>query len=346
MTQSLAYFRPMRKSWPMPSNETKSESTKFEEVPKNAASDLEPRQEDQRSNSVFDFLYHDSRRIASFLAQFETYGVLQQVKATESISRTGGSKTTASAGVDVVTVMRGGITIDGTVVDEERDAAERTYDPLWTNARTFLSFLADREMINRDLSTARIGQFVLASGALAAFDLGLLKEAWKLPAVKDVVLKGATGQAAPDPVQGNRKERAKARYAQKAAGDTSETAMAFEMLKIMPHTVQATIRGEDWTVWSSLREDSLVIPGSELLLKHGVAVAGSWSMLGVLDALPHEGDASTQAYILDQLLAAVSLGAIGGQVVGQLAPSVRLLLGRPASAFGMTPLLIFREVSG
>jgi hypothetical protein len=329
----------------MPSNEPSSGSKRSEEAPKNAVSDLGPQQGDQRSNSVFDFLYHDSRRIASFLAQFETHGVLQQVKATESVDHTGSSKTTASAGVDVVTVMRGGVAIDGTVTDEERDTAERTYDPLWTNARTFLNFLADRDMINRELSKARIGQFVLATGALAAFDLGILKEAWKLPAVKDVVLKGASAQTPQDAIQGNRKERAKARYAQKAS-DTSETLMAFEMLKIMPHTIQATIRGQDWTVWSSLREDSLVIPGSELLLKHGVGVAGTWSMLGVLDALPHEGEESTQVYIIDQLLAAVSLGAIGGQVVGQLAPGVRLLLGRPAAAYGMTPLLIFREVSG
>jgi len=331
----------------MPSNETNNEPTSFDEAPKNAETASGPQQEDQKSNSVFDFLYHDSRRIASFLAQFETYGVLQQVKATESVGRTGSSKTTASAGVDLVTVMRGGIAIDGTVTDEERDVAERTYDPLWTNSRTLLNFLTERGMIVRDLSKARIGQFVLASGALAAFDLGILKEAWKLPAVKDVVLKTVSAQkASAQATEGSSKERAKARYAQKAA-DTSETAMAFEMLKIMPHTIQATIRGaDDWVVWSSLREDSLVIPGSELLLKHGVGVAGEWNMLGVLDALPHEGDLSTQAYVLDQLLAAISLGALGGQVVGQLAPAVRLLLGRPSNAYGMTPLLIFREVSG
>jgi len=155
-------------------------------------------------------------------------------------------------------------------------------------------------------------------------------------------MKGVAAQAVPEQIQGNRKERAKVRYAQKPAVETSAAAMAFEILKIMPHTVQATIRGKDWTVWSSLREDSLVIPGSDLLLKHGVAVAGSWNMLGVLDAVPDEGEENT----INQILAAISLGAIGGQIVGQLAPAVRQLLGRPATAFGMTPLLIFREVSG
>jgi hypothetical protein len=150
----------------MPSNETRNEPTKFEEAQKSDATDLGQRQQGQKNNSVFDFLYRDSRRIASFIAQFETHGVLQQVKATEAVGRTGSSKTTASGGVDLVTVMGGGVAIDDTVTDEEHDAAERTYDPLWTNARRFLNFLTDREMIMRDLSKARIGQFVLASGGV------------------------------------------------------------------------------------------------------------------------------------------------------------------------------------
>ena len=120
--------------------------------------------------------------------------------------------------------------------------------------------------------------------------------------------------------------------------------MAFEMMKLMPHTIQATIRGKDWTVWSSLREESLVIPGSELLLKHGVGIAGSWTALGVLDALP---DGATQElYVAEQLQAGLSLGLLGGQVISHIAPAVRQLLGRPGSAYGITPLLIFRKVSG
>ena len=45
-----------------------------------------------------------------------------------------------------------------------------------------------------------------------------------------------------------------------------------------------------------------------------------------------------------QWLAPFSLGALGAMVSG-LAPAVRAVLGRPGDAFGMTPLLIFREVA-
>ncbi len=328
----------------MPSNEQGSELTKSDEVSKNASSDSGVPQGVQGSNLVFDFLYHDARRIASFLAQFETYGVLQQVRTTETAARLGTTKAGASAGLDVPLLAKGGLSVDGTVTDEERDAAERSYDPLWTNARTLLNYLADREMIVRDLRRAGIGQFVLVAGNLAAFDLGLFKEAWKLPAVKEVVLRGiqSAEQSANAP---NRHERRKQATGKSQSSRHSESEMGFEMLKIMPHTIQATIRQDDWTVWSSLRDDSLVVPASELLLKHGVGIAGEWHMLGILDAQPDEPDDLSQTYVLDQLLAAMSLGGMAGQIVGQLGPAVRLMLGRPSNAFGMTPLLIFRDVS-
>jgi hypothetical protein len=329
----------------MPSHETSNEPTISDEVPKNDESASGNSITDQKNNSVYDFLYHDVRRIASFLAQFQTYGVLQQIKATESVGRSGTSKTVISGDLGVPLVAKGSATLDGTVVDDERDAAERTYDPLWTNARLLLNYLAEREMIVRDPSKARVGQFVLFSGALAAFDLGIIKDAWKLQAVKDSVIRAATSQDTETPSK-NRHDRRNASRNQKAPALNPEMAAGFELMQIMPHTIQATIRQDTWTAWSILREDSLVVQGSELLLKHGVAVAGTWNMLGILDALPQEDtEVGMQTFVLDQLLASLSLGALAGQIVGNLAPTVRAMLGRPTSAYGMTPLLIFREVS-
>jgi hypothetical protein len=345
MKRSRASCRPTQKRWPMPSNETDDELTRSEEAPKSAESGLEPQQEDQKNNLVYDFLYHDARRIASFLAQFETYGVLQQVKATESVGHVGTSKTTIAANAGVPLVAKGAAALAGTVTDEERDAAERTYDPLWTNARTLRDYLTERGMIVREIEKARIGQFVQVTGELAAFDLGLLKQAWKLPAIKESVLTAAAKQSAAQlPPPKNKAERAKARYAKQELPEGLEA--GFELMSIMPHTIQASIRGQNWTVWASLREDSLVTSGSELLLKHGVGIAGTWNMLGILDALPHQGDVLTATYVTEQILAGLSMGGLVSQVLGSLGPMARMMLGRPSDAFGMTPLLIFREVSG
>jgi hypothetical protein len=250
-------FRPTQKSWPMSSNDTSNELTKFDEAPKSAADGSVPLPRNQRNNSVFDFLYDDHRRIASFLAQFETYGVLQQVKATESVSHKGTSETSTKAGIDVVALVKGDIARGDTVSDEERDSAERIYDPLWRNARTFLNHLTERDMIVRAIEKARIGQFVLITGELAAFDLGLLKKMWELPAVKSSIFDAVAKQNAPQIQPKNKAERAKERYAKPKLPDGLEA--GFELMTIMPHTVQASIRGQRWNVWSSLREDSLVI---------------------------------------------------------------------------------------
>ena len=49
------------------------------------ASGEEP--DDPSQDSVYDFLYCDTRRIGSFLAQFDVSGHLQQVTASDSISK-------------------------------------------------------------------------------------------------------------------------------------------------------------------------------------------------------------------------------------------------------------------
>src|SRR4051812_32560439 len=150
----------------MPSSETNNEPTTSDVVSTNGGSDSELPIEDQRSSSVFDFLYHDVRRGGAFLAQFHEHGLLQQTKATEGVARSAASKTGIAGGLDVPLIGRGGGSLDTTTTDEERDSAEYTYDPLWRNARTLLDCLEERGLIERDLPKARIGRFVLVTGRL------------------------------------------------------------------------------------------------------------------------------------------------------------------------------------
>ncbi len=63
------------------------------------------------------------------------------------------------------------------------EASERIYDPLWTNARVLLDYLAERDMIQRDIWEARMGQFVLAKGSIVVLDLGMLKNVWVKPTI-------------------------------------------------------------------------------------------------------------------------------------------------------------------
>jgi hypothetical protein len=325
-------------------SETRNELTKSEKAPTSGEGASAQEREGQKRDSVLDFLYHDHRRIASFLAQFETYGILQQVKATESVGRIGSSRTTHSAGLDLVTVAKAGITVDGTVSDDERDSAERTYDPLWTNARTFMKYLDEGNMIEPDLSRARLGQFVRATGSLAILDLVMMQSAWKLPTVQTLIKRGALAAATLDAAttgQNRHQRRKDASTGAARPSETSEADLMIDLLSMLPHAVQARLNGVSVNVWCSLRQESIVGASSDLVLKHGITVPGEWHILGILDAMPDQAGETGQ----DELPPAFA-GSLVGQLAESLAPVTRKFLGRPPEAYGMTPLLIYRNVSG
>lgn len=78
-------------------------------------------QQAQEKNSVYDFLYHDARRIASFLSQFQTYGVAQSIKANEGAGRSETTKGGLEAGGGVPLIASGKAAIDRSVTNDERD---------------------------------------------------------------------------------------------------------------------------------------------------------------------------------------------------------------------------------
>lgn len=163
----------------MPSNETDNEQTKSDEPLTNNSNNSSPQQDDQQNDFVLDFLYHDAPRVASFLAQFGTYGVPQQSKTGQAAKRVGATKTGGAAGIDVPAVAKGQASLEYTSTDDTQRTEETTWDPLWANARALLDFLEERDMIQRDIWKARVGQFVLAKGALIFLDLAMLKGAWE-----------------------------------------------------------------------------------------------------------------------------------------------------------------------
>jgi len=303
--------------------------TKLEKPPTSGESVSALPHEDRKNDSVLYFLYHDYRRIASFLAQFETYGILQQVKATESVGRTESSRTSHSAGVDLVTVAKAGVAIDSVVSDDEKDSAERTYDPLWTNARTFMDYLAERNMIQRDLSHARIGQFVLVSGTLSVIDLSLNKIFFRLPELRKRISK-LTGE-----------EMLKNAPTQDWSAEEMGS-LATLLVDELSHSTVATLQIDESTaIWGVLIEKFMVVSAADFLLKHGLTVEGNWSILGILDAHPSPRENAT-----DQPPSPPAKDVPWSKLAEGVTTFARRHLGRPATAYGVTPLLIFRGVSG
>jgi hypothetical protein len=91
----------------MPSKKTSNELTTSEQASMSDASDSVPPHEVQENVKIRDFLYHDVRRVSSLLAQFQTYGVRQQVKAIESAARIAVTETTVGGQFGVPMVGQG-----------------------------------------------------------------------------------------------------------------------------------------------------------------------------------------------------------------------------------------------
>lgn len=297
-----------------------------------------------QNDSVFDFLYCDTGRIASFLAQFDDSGHLERVIQRETTTK--GTRRAVEFGIG------GGAMLSGTggsgnlsykrgPSDEGGEASERVYDPLWTNARTFLDYLEQGHLITRNPDEARIGGFLLISGSLSIFDMSLLKSAWEQPFFRSII-KTAMGDIEPPAAPLNRQQR-RGGHAPQQAHSQSGTDALFDLLQFMPHSIVASVRFDKASVWCNLAERSLVGSSADILLKHGFRVAGEWSLLGIVDAFPDgsQDDAQNEAAAAD----ASALGSLG-EMVGSFGPAMRVMLGRPVSAIGVTPLLIFREISG
>ncbi len=188
------------------------------------------------SDSVFDFLYHDVRRVGSFLAQFDDAGHLQQVTQSDGATRSSKRGWKAAAGGSLPGVGSANISAERGPEKGGFQASERVYDPLWTNARTLLDFLNEREMLKRTLIGAGIGQFVLVSGTLLILDLPMLKSAWGSPAIQKLMKDGARAQTV---ATGNRHER----RGQAAApvSKSPEIELIVAVLSMMPHVLQCRL---------------------------------------------------------------------------------------------------------
>lgn len=302
---------------------------------------LEQPSENPESASVYDFLYHDARRVGSFLAQFEMHGVRSQVKHTKNEGRDASLRKTGTGEAGIPPFVKGQVGMDWTVGTDSRELAEYTYDPLWANARRLLDYLTEHDLIRRDLWTARLGQFVLASGTLVMLDVATFKEAWQKAGVKQFVASGVLANAEIPPGLSKAQEQAAKAKAK------AETELLIDMLTVLPHLIQAQLFGNGTSVWCSLNEGSLVGPPSDVVLKHGSFLQGEWSMLGILDADPDPkrevAPDGTPQQDPDEVVADLTESPIG-KMTAQLAPLTRMMLGRPRRSFGVTPLLIFREV--
>lgn len=275
----------------------------------------------EAENSVYDFLYYDERRIGSFLGQFDPDGILQSRKRIAGVDKSSQEKATYGVKAGLPIVAQGATSYEGGDTERYAKSAEHTYDPLWANALRFLEYLEEKHLLNRDTQKARLGQFVLLAGELSIQDMQLFKSMMENPVLKKwfgSLMGGGT------PPSGPRQAKTQT---------PSEADLLTALMPLLPHLVQATVKAGNLSFWCALDPDRLSLSTGDLQLKHGSRIEGRWSMLGVLDALPSAA-ASPAPPASEFLLSAMSA----------FSDVMRPLVGRPSDAFGITPLIIFREV--
>lgn len=300
--------------------------------------------DEAETDSVFDFLYHDSRRIGSFLSQFDNNGLLTGLKQGETAAHGAKRGWKIGVGGEVPLLAGGKIDLERQPVAGGSETLERSYDPFWTNALTFLDFLEERRLIRPQIEEAALGQFVLVRGWLSVLDLAMFKNAWGLKTIQAAVRAGQPVEAP----EGNRQQRrSQGKQEPQTSKMPSEADILLELLSVLPHTVNASIMTKHEPVWAALREEFMVTPASELVLTHGTSMPGEWAMLGILNGRPDIG-ANEHQQRMAKLGSDLPPGLVNsaiGLMAQTLAPIIRTALGRPANAYAVTPILIFREVA-
>lgn len=269
-------------------------------------------------DAVLDLLYYDRVRVASYLSQLEEAGLptaISEESASDATNTTG-----YEAGLN--TVLHAGGRKEGS--ESVSTGLSRSYDPAWQLPRLLLRHLENAGAVATAVNGAGVGQFVDISGDVQIITYEILK------AMLD------SSEFADD----------------WAAGEKSKAAMKLGtgVMRLVPKVVFGRMYSEDpkapaqpEDVWLNVSDESLLVSPFQILLAHGYELQGVWRMLGIMDALP--GKISTP----DVLPMRARVGAVDADLdmfdaIKKMQDSMRMILGRRDHQYGVTPVLIYREV--
>ena len=274
--------------------------------------------EEGRGRPIFDFLYHDEKRVGSLLAQFDSsFGVLGQIKKTQRFASRDTKAKRYGGTLGVKGALSGVREWRNESSESADDSNELVYDPLWRNAITLVS-----TMEKRDVSSSRsmeIGSIVRVRAAITVLDTDLFS-----PILADAkMMRTLMNKSVP---------------AAKAITE-GEAKLIVAILKGIPRSLQAYIQAESGELmWCTMRRESMVVRAEEIMLKHGMHVPGTWDVLGVRDTAPVPDDKPSKTPDVARL------GQLG-EALSKLVPIGREAMGRPSERLGITPILIYREIN-
>jgi hypothetical protein len=278
----------------------------------------------ERSDSVFDFIYVDHRRLGLYLAQFSEFGnltnLVRSVKASDN--------TDLQANLAVV---------KGSMKSGQETSLQKHYDAQWAAPLTFLEEIQDRGMLKADISSAQIGDLLILPGTLNLVDLQIFARAFETMA-------GTTPSASTSAQagQGNRSQRRAAASVNRkqSAVVNQEDSNGFKLLAALDQPLLMLFQTDAERFWSAIDRTFVVGGSAHLHLKYGPTIRGEWDMIGILDCLPSP--------IIDD---GAAIGRFCGGAENSFADAalemlreLRILMGRPEDCYGITPLILMREI--
>lgn len=269
---------------------------------------------------LIDFLYSDHERVASFLAQINGLGSLIQNEEKSSKAKSDSKKGELKAGF-----LSGGA---GQNIDYQKEV-RLNYDPLWSNSRKFIDFIRESGAENKKNSD--VGDLVILNGKLLCYDLSALTAMMNSDAMIDFIAAGIEDR---DEFHGRSK---------KAIEEIkkNEASVIRSLLKELPLGLGFVFVTDAAHYWFSVKRDCLSLRDLDVPLKFPAHISGEWNVIGIVDAKSNDhinGLEKVMKMEIDGLLPAMPLNML--QLVGVISG----MFGRPYTACGLSPLIVFREV--
>ena len=266
-------------------------------------------QESQSIESIFDFFYLDTLKINSFYAQLTGNGAITSRKNTSNTV----DDTTGEFSGSVPTIA----TAKSTFKNSAGLGSEDVFDASVTMPREMIDRLDELGFINYELNENQLGNLLLLKGKLGVVDVAGMND------IIDPAIEFGIGQM-PDakPLEKTAKNNLKKIIAPVAT-----------FMKAIPFALQARFFNEgdmSEEVWMTLSRTEMINSVHDLNFKHGDIMAGEWYILGVLDAIPNDQEVKiNETNEINVMLEAFT-------------KMMKEQFGRPSTAFGMTPIAIFR----
>lgn len=264
-----------------------------------------------------DYVYVDRERIAAYHTQILGSGTPLQSKFTESYAESSGKSGEAGLGQFLRGKLTGGVT--------STDSSERTFDQGWPMILTTMSELSARGQIHDGALGVPVGSIVRVRGFLQIVDMHLLADLW---GPMTAMFKKQMAQHLPPGLSAS------------SLSDFIKTVphplVAQVVTSVAPHGEPLLVGPESLIAWGVLSPEHVVGNASAFLTMNGGFFSGEYSMIAVLDV----GAISTpEANPLENFQPNGFF-----DMAFAMQHTVRMMFGRPASANGVTPLMIYRRL--